>query len=174
MSGVHKRHQFAQHAKFELELDAVDGGFQGGLESVETDVFEDEEGDVQKDHDEVDGDEFVHDLVAMQFLLGPQPEQVDGLENVDASDENFLRAKPGEFHALHDIVAFGDCRGLYVDCAVGENRRGDNHGHSADDNQPEDPSQHGATLLDQMQARIEDKRLAGDHEIPTNGGESDR
>lgn len=65
-AGVDGRHvdELVQDGEFEFELDAVDGSLDGLLDDVQRGKFYGEEGDVEDDDDDVDGEELPHCAVA--------------------------------------------------------------------------------------------------------------
>lgn len=115
----------------------------------------------------------MHNFRPPAILVRHQAEQLDGFGDVDSRDDEFLGAEPGQLQALHDIIPADERDSLGIGGAEGEDGGGDEKDDSVDDNQPENEAKDGLTLDDEVQSRVEDDRLAGDHDIEADGGEGE-
>ena len=70
-----------EDSEFEEEFDGVEEGFESGLHDEEFEGFQDQDGEVEADEEDVDEHELVHDDAGAWGDRGP--EVVDGEDDVD-------------------------------------------------------------------------------------------
>ena len=167
--GFRKPHELVQDSEFEFEFDGVDHWFYGRFAGVFARELEDDEDEVHADADDVDEDELDHDFARHAVVDGA--EDANGVFDVEDRDEGFLEAEAHELDAFHD-VEFGlpeiaGALGGGVD-ADGEDDGGDVEDKGVDDNEAEDVAERFLIAEDEMEAREEDKGLAGDHGHPAD------
>lgn len=133
-----------ENRKLKLELDAVHQGLEGGLDGVAICELHDEEYHVQKDEEDVDGENVVEGF-AMNFVnarVWRDDAQVsDNLHHVEVRDNHLLHGETDQLDALHDIVTmlpggivrFGEIRAVSEDSCrhVKNDGIGDNHDQNA-------------------------------------------
>lgn len=164
--------EFTEDGEFEFELDAVDDTLDHGFEDVEVAVFDDEEGQVQSDDDQIDGDELVHDFAFS--AVGIETEHADGFPDVEDREDEFLQAEAGHLDLFHDAVAVDEYGWVGGEVgAVGQDGGGDMQKEGVHDNHGEDAAEDFGVREDEVQSRVEHDGLAGYHGVPADGDEGD-
>ena len=161
--------QAAQDGEFQFQLDAVDGSLQGHLNHIPVDILDDDEYNVHDDVDGVRGDEFVFHLCAPATVVeSVVVQQARGFADVQGRQDAFLHAEPGELESFHDVEAEIDGISVHVDGAEVKNGDGNDEDGGGDADKPYNDSKNLGTLQNEMQARVQDKGLAGHHEVPAD------
>lgn len=162
-------HELVQHSKLELQSDAVDHGFQGGLDIIPVGVFHRQQRNVHGNDDKIDPDELHHHFSGSTMVDGSQ--EFEGGIDIDTRDDEFLDAKGRHLQALDHFI--GD--GIFVVevgtgvGAIGEHGGGNVEAEGIDDDHGQNATQNLLLTHHEVQARVQHDGLAGDHAIPTDG-----
>lgn len=111
--------QLAQHGDFQLELDAVERGLEGGLVDVKVHKLDDHQCDIHQDTGHVDRDQLDDGLATAAVAI--QLEHAICLPNIESRNDHLLHAESRQLQLLHDIVASDRGVGVRVVGHVGEN-----------------------------------------------------
>ena len=165
-TGTHfsEMHQLAQNRILQLQLHAVDEGFQSNMHVEETGILGSDDGSVHEDHGQVDDEEL--DEGASVMGARAQAEEADGFAGVDEGEDDFLDGEADQLDALEDVeAAVEELRFIRVDAEFE-----DGGGHVEDDAVDDDHGQGGAedagVVDDEVEARPEHHGLADDHADP--------
>lgn len=165
--------KLAEDGELKLELDAVDDSLDHGLHDVLVFELDGQQGDVHGDDDEVDDDELVHDL-ALAFVR-VESQHARGLPDIETRKDELLDAEAGHLDLLHDVVAggvVGAPRFRSHVGAVGQNGGGEVEDDGVNHDHGEDGAENAPGGHNQVQTRVQDDGLAGDHAPPADGEES--
>ena len=164
-AGFGEAHELVEDGEFELELDGVDHGFDGGFADVVIGELQPDEDDVHTDADAVDQEELQHDFPRHAVVDGPQ--ESDGRGDVDGGDDEFLHAKARELDAFHDVE---------LGCPVIRHGRvapvrkddcWDVQGAGVKDDHEKHDSKSALVADDEVKARVEHERLPRHHCHPS-------
>ena len=98
-------HELVEDNEFEAELEAVDGGFEDGLDAEEVGVFGAEEGGIEDDDEDVDPDQVQEDFAGFFPLEdAARGEDLAGFPEVEAGDDDFLDGEAGHLDFFVDRV----------------------------------------------------------------------
>lgn len=160
--------QFAQNTEFEFQFDTVYSGFQGGLINVVTGILDGDKSEIHEDTGKVNHDQLNHNFAAIP--LGVEFEHFVRFPDIQTGDDKFLHEETGNLYPLHDIVCSGE-RGDVAGCVgtVGQDGSRNMEEDNVGDDKTKNEAQEGGALENEMQARVQNKGLAGDHRPPANG-----
>ncbi|KAI6750921.1 hypothetical protein HG530_014371 [Fusarium avenaceum] len=162
-----------EDGELELELGAVDECFVGGLVLILVGVLEAKDGDVEKDDEDVDVDEVVHETSASTLVAhcAFHAHQLDGLDDVEARDDDLLDEEDGNLDLLHNGVRLPPLGSVTRERAI--NHRNDRpvHENSIDADHIQHSLQAEPIPQHEMQPRPQHERLARHHSDPAKGDE---
>lgn len=115
--------QLTKDSIFELQLDTVRDGFEQNLHGIIADIFDDDDGDIQDQNDDVDNQQLVQN--SLWTTSRSETEQFHRFPDVDAGNDQFLHAEPDQLNTLHDIVCVGPGTPRMRDGPVQKDRRRD-------------------------------------------------
>ena len=166
MTTMHDFNELPQDGKFQLKFDAIDGTLEGNLDSVLIGILQTQEDQVHDQHEDIDNNQLVHDLALV--TIPPQPEQVEGRDNVQRGDDRLLDSEAGHLDFLQDIIPVYHARRTILHIRpVREHGRGNMQKHHIHPDHRQHFSQKPLVAKYQMQPRVQHHRLPGDHTPPT-------
>ena len=143
-------HELVKDDELDGELDGIGEGLGAGLVDPLATVDLADEGDVERDAQDVEVDEELLGLTGFGRVAGEQ--HLQGGADVDDGDDGFLKGEDDELDALVHIVHRQEHAGIRSIAAKGENGGRDLEDAEVDDDHDEDTAQHPVIAYDQMQA----------------------
>ena len=158
--------QLSKHGKLHLKLDRVRGALENLLKDKETDILHDKQGKVEGDDECVDEEQLPHDATSVS--LSSDALNLENLANVEIGQGKLLAGKPGHLDLLYHLGG-GKIR---VEVSGGVAAELDGSGGHVEDggryeDSPQDETQKARIVEDQVEARVQDERLAEDHDDPS-------
>lgn len=131
--------QLPKDSIFKLQLDTVRDWFKHNLHGIISDIFDNDDGDIQDQNDDVDNEQLVQN--ALWTTSRSETKQFHRFPDIDAGNNQFLHAETDQLDALHDIVCAGPETLWMRNGAVQKDRRRDLEYNGIDADHPQHTAQ---------------------------------
>lgn len=126
--------QLTKDSIFKLQLDTVSDRFEQNLHGIIANIFDDDDGDIQYQNDDIDNQQLVQN--SLWTTSGSETKQFHRFPDIDHGNNQFLHAETDQLNTLHEIVCAGPVTLWMCNSPVQKDRSRDLEYYSIDADHP--------------------------------------